>query len=68
MEIVLNEKVHEQLRWVKLRCGYNMLNYAEVVSKAYSLGFRELGSWILDNKQDYLRGLFLGFEVKEECI
>lgn len=64
--VKVSKKVLEQLETIRSGGTHNMFDYHGVMREAYDNGFHELVAWMVDNKEDYGRGIFQGFEEVQQ--
>ena len=64
--VKVSKKVLEQLETIRSGGTHNMFDYHGVMREAYDNGFYELVTWMVDNKKDYIRGIFQGFEEVQQ--
>lgn len=64
--VKVSRKVLEQLETIRSGGTHNMFDYHGVMREAYDNGFHELVTWMVDNKEDYGRGIFQGFEEVQQ--
>ena len=64
--VKVSKKVLEQLETIRSGGTHNMFDYHGVMREAYDSGFHELVAWMVDNKEDYGKGIFQGFEEVQQ--
>jgi len=64
--VKVSKKVLEQLETIRSGGTHNMFDYHGVMREAYDNGLYELVTWMVDNKKDYIRGIFQGFEEVQQ--
>jgi hypothetical protein len=76
-KIVVSADVMEGLEAVRLSGQTNMIATSAVIQLARAMGFSKAASWVSDNRNLYVWGVLLGFQVNsavkkegddEECV
>jgi len=66
MPVKVSQKVFDGIEAVRQSGLTNMLDRNYVQALCDKMGFYEAVIWIEDNKKEYARAIFEGFEIKEE--
>jgi len=68
MAVKVSSKVLEGLEAVRSSGQINMLDRPGVQKIAHDMGYHDTVLWIEENKKDYARGIFEGFEAEAESV
>lgn len=66
MTVKVPPKVKEAIEAVRVSGVTNMVNRGRVVAELDRLGQYEAVVWVHENREDYIRGFFEGYETDEK--
>lgn len=65
MPIPVPVKVMEGLEAARASGNANMLDRNRVIEFLEQMGFDQAATWIAENREEYSKGIFVGFSAKE---
>ena len=64
--VPVTRAIFEGIEAVRLSGLTNMLDRAAVIEIAEGMGYEESARWLRENRGEYARAIFQGFEIVEE--